>query len=497
MTTAKKANQTINQKAKLTKAYTLWLTVAWFGLACATHAYANSQQDDRRLQDVLIYKQQMTPIFHLPVANLPSLPVLQLEEAALLQQPKLLERALGTALLYNHDESVAYLLPLYTQLNQDDINDEMLLWAKAVSAYHKQDYRLAIGHYRTLLARFPTQTILRLQLAMALFADRQFEAADSQFAKLQAQALPDVLDMQIKQYRQVIQEDSRWHLMGNVSYIHDRNINNAPNNPTLNQHWTTDNKQAADGISANMTASKQQQLSGGFFGKMTMELGGKYYNLHQYNELNTRMAVGLGHQTANYRLEMSPFWSKQWYAGGKHNEHDLKPFADSQGIHMHWHYQFSPKWQAYVLAEYAKPTYQQRTHLDGKQYKAVGGIYYRHNPRQYWQMMADYGQTLTQEQDDSFTRHGVRISYQQEWASGLSTQLGLGYAKRDYHGVMPIFNQTQRNHEYTMQASLWHRNVYIYGTTPRITWQYIRQNSTIPLYDYRKNHVFVEFQKSF
>lgn len=49
-----------------------------------------------------------------------------------------------------------------------------------------------------------------------------------------------------------------------------------------------------------------------------------------------------------------------------------------------------------------------------------------------------------------------------------------------------IFRITQRNKEYGVQVSLWHRALHFKGITPRLTWQYNKVKS---------NHAFITMIK--
>jgi len=55
----------------------------------------------------------------------------------------------------------------------------------------------------------------------------------------------------------------------------------------------------------------------------------------------------------------------------------------------------------------------------------------------------------------------------------------------------------QKNNEYQSAVTLWHRDLYFWGITPKITWSYQRVSSNHPFYSYDKNRIFLEMGTTF
>ena len=66
----------------------------------------------------------------------------------------------------------------------------------------------------------------------------------------------------------------------------------------------------------------------------------------------------------------------------------------------------------------------------------------------------------------------------QEWPLGISSRLSVAYARRTYQGV-DLFGIRQKNKEYQTNVTLWHRNVYFWGITPKLTWSYQKMTAII------------------
>ncbi|MDD0824305.1 porin family protein [Mannheimia sp. AT1] len=423
---------------------------------------------------------------------------ISLTRQELIQQPNLLNSAMLSALAMNHIENILFLLPIYQQLPQTQQNSEVLQWAKAIEAKADQDYTKAIQLYRNLIASYPEHQIIRMQLAVALFENRETEAAEAQFHKLQADKLPPQITQIITGYLEAISKQDKWNLQGGLTYLNDPNINNAPASGTRYGNWIAPKRESAQGIGFYFEADKKWSWGNGFFHQFRLNTNGKYYwNNKKYNEYSLRESIGIGYQTAKQRVTFSPFLEQVWYSGGSRQSESAKRYSNSGGINSHWRYWLTPQWQAAITYEYAEQRYTRRQHLDGNYHFVAPSLYFYPNSQQYWFLGANFNRTSTRDLDDSFIRRGISVGWGQEWKNGLLSQLSLSYAKKQYRADMPIFDLTQRNKEYSVQTSLWHRGLHFWGITPRLTWHYTKVKSNHSFYSYDKNRVYLEFSHTF
>ena len=122
--------------------------------------------------------------------------------------------------------------------------------------------------------------------------------------------------------------------------------------------------------------------------------------------------------------------------------------------------------------------------------------YYFPKSGQFWFVGADYNRENTRDEDNAYQRKNLRLGWGQEWGWGISTRISLAYARRTYKGA-DLFNIRQKNNEYQSVVTLWHRDLYFWGITPKITWSYQRVSSNHPFYSYDKNRIFLEMGKTF
>ena len=477
----------------------MWATM---GVGHASTQELLQEQDDKRIQDL---RTMPTWTHQLPSVTIPNQS--KINENDLDKQvivagdeldlyPELVTRALSSALLYHQADDVAFLLPYYERLPESLHEASVWAWAKGVLAEQNASYSKAIEYYQVAMESYPDIALLRLRLAVVFFANKQWKQSKAQFDWLTTQNLPTSLERMIHQYLAVIDKQGRWQAAGNMNFLQDKNINNAPKNKDLGGGWVAPDAQSAKGFGYATDIQKKWLLDGGVYVHTHLNVQGKhYYNNKRYNELTTRLNVGAGYQNANFDLAVLPFIERNYYAIA--NQHGgLDYFSKNHGLAVQLGYQITPKWQVNVYGERAKQTYQDRKHLDGSTWQIAMTQTYLAKERRYWYTGLDYQDTQVRDADDSFTKKGVRAGLGWSGQSGLSARFGVNYAKKVYKGA-GFFGQVQQNDEYGISASVWHSSIQLAGIMPRLTWQYQKVDSNLPLYRYDKNHIFLELGKQF
>jgi len=382
---------------------------------------------------------------------------LSITKEELVKRPDLIIRGLIPALLQNNVDAVALLFPLYRQQQPAQQDPFLLAWGEAMMATHQGDYASAVQQYRELFAKRPDILQLRYQLAHALFLNNDNEAAKDQFQKLRAEVNDTSSQQMIDQYLTAINQRDQWKINGGISFLNESNINNAPKAGTRIGAWKAWEREQAHGLSYNVGAEKKWSLPNQFFAKLVLDGQGKYYwDNKKYNEFNARIGAGLGYVT-------------------------------------HW---LNKSWQISTALEYGEQRYATRKHLNGNNYLWSNTLLFLPYSGQYWYIGADYNRENTRDLDNAYQRKNVRLGWVQEWPLGISSRLSVTYARRAYKGE-DLLGIRQKNKEYQTNVTLWHRNVYFWGITPKITWSYQKNDSNHPFYRYDKNRIYLEMSKTF
>lgn len=468
-------------------------------LANSDQQKINDRLNDQRTQ--MESRPKFTPKIEQRKAEVPSETkgnTVSISQEELVNHPDLVIRALLPAVFSSNIDNVALLYPIYQKLPQNFHDPILSKWAEAIVAKKARKYRNAIQLYRQIVAEHPEILEARFQLALALFENNELEAAEDQFKKLRSERLADPVLKVIDQYIEAINQADRWTFGGGFTYLYDPNINNAPKSGTKYGGWTPAKAESAQGVGANIELSKKWSWGNGFYNEMRLSSNGKYYwNNKKYNEIQLRGSLGIGFQNAHYNLAILPFMEQSLYAGGSAKSETLKRFSKTGGVSTELSYWISPKWQVNANYEYGEQRYITRKHLNGNSHFISSGMNFYTGAKQIWFGNVSYNRLSVRARDDSYYRKGISLGWHQEWGKGLTTRISLNAARRQYKGNMIIFGIVQRNREYGLQASVWHRAVSFWDITPRLTYHYNKTQSNHPFYSYDKHKAFIELSRQF
>lgn len=472
------------------RVFVYFMLGATFLAVCSAHANTPSTTDDRRLQSDTSIQPLLPPIAP-QVAITPSDGALEVDEATLLANPELLAHAMFSALVYDHADGVAVLLPIYQKQDGKYLEKELLDWAGAVLAVRQGDVGQGIARYQQLVATYPDNELLAVRLGQAYFANRQYRQARQVFAGLSKD-----VQAQLTPYMAYMDKQEKWAFSAGGHWIDDDNINNAPTNSDLGGGWTANPPISAQGVFVSLGAKRKVFLDNGAFFLPEVSVQGKrYHNAKQYNELATRLTFGMGKENAQGGVVISPFVERLAYAGGGENTH-LEHFSQAMGVGVAGHKRLGNHSQMTVNGELAQTLYKTRPHLDGYSLSLSPSLTLYPKPNLALSVGTDHQYVSTQDRDDSYRRAGLRVSAVGQWQD-VGASVAFATAKRTYFAPMPIFNQTQQNREYNVNVGVWHNRLAFGKFVPRLVWQYQKTDSNIALYSYDKSRVFVEVGAGF
>lgn len=422
--------------------------------------------------------------------------------AYLKENPEEFETLLGQLLKQGNAASLKELLPVYSQLPNYD--PSVVDWGNAIIAANKGDLDEAVVMYRKINAQLPDVKILRFQLAMALYFNRQYDAAQSEFERLRSDATLEEDLSVIDGYLAAIRRQDRWSFDGSVSYLNDRNITNAPEEGTEivgddgSVLTYTTPKASGEGVDFRASADRKWLRDNKLFTAVHLDTYGKYYwDNKNYNDVTAGLGVGVGYQNAITEVELQPFYNNRWYGQGSSGEGSLKSYADTKGVNLNLNQWLQPKVRYQGLARYSETDYIDKYDFnDGEDWLLANTLVFLPNGQQFWTVGVDYATRDSEDQSLAFDRSGFRIGWGQTWSKGYATNVNVGYAKRDYQGE-DFFGIQRENKEYNMGITAWNRGWSVFGLTPRVGWSFNKVESNSPFEEYKKHDVSIELTKAF
>ncbi|EIX8147047.1 DUF560 domain-containing protein, partial [Salmonella enterica] len=217
-----------------------------------------------------------------------------LSEAALRQRPGIVIQGLTQSLIKGDVAGVRLFLPLYQQ-SWDGRADVLNIWAEALLARVEGRYDAAIAGYRKLISDYPELHVIRFQLAVTLFENQDNDNALQQFQRLRSTLLPSGLNAQTEAYIRRIQARESWSVSVALSYLDERNINNAPPRGTRIGRWQAGKPESGRGVEYGLNATKTWSYGEGLFSEYDFSgYAEQYLNNHKYDRFILKNKVGGG-----------------------------------------------------------------------------------------------------------------------------------------------------------------------------------------------------------
>ena len=425
----------------------------------------------------------------LPLPDKKKKPIV-LNTKILLANPELLKRTMQSVLTSKQIAGIKVVLPIYQKL--PDAYPSLIRYAQAQLAQANGKLKKAIGLYRDLISQYPKGNIIRFDLAMALYFDKQFSAARKQFKKLQSEKMHKDDAKFIAQIIKRIDQQEKWIISSNFYYRNENNINNVPEQRGPDKIVGGDPPEKAHGYHIELGATKRFNLSKNLYSKIGFNANSDYFwDNQKYNEFILKTSAGIGYADNKLTTEITPFVKERFYRG---------PYSITTGIGVLFRYQLT---HSLGLSNYLEWSYERFASqpLDKGQRKKLISIsaVYQHNPQQYWHLGGNYLDSDAITKSNDYYSQGVFAVWGQEWPRGISSSLGVSATYKDYKQISmaPGYFYLQEDRIYGTTISLWHRKIQRWGITPHLVWKWQKTKSNHPLYRTRKNQITLEFSKTF
>lgn len=421
---------------------------------------------------------------------------LHVTNAQLAKQPELAMALLDQAVRDGQWPVVSAILPVYEASPNPDTT--LIHFAKAGLARSQGQYSQAISHYRAILSAHPDFAAVRLDLARAMFENRQYDAAEYQFRRVLQSDPPENIQHVIAQYLERIQQGSALTGSFSLSYLNDSNVNNASSSKTIRvgDRLFIRNKdsfpQRGEGLWFSGALQKDVQLYDQHGLRFLGTVNGKsYWNNHKFDDITSRFYAGYQWRDFRQQFALLPFYEKRWYG--------TEDYSSGPGVRADYSYLLSPTWQISQALEYQKLSYDDDAYrfLRGQNRYTSTTLSHAFSDRVSAYAGIDFLDQQTFTKSESNHRVGVRSGVQVDLPWQLSFSAGSAFARRDYQADSDIFGTRRKDNEQLYNLSIWHRDLYFFGVMPKLNFSYKHVDSNIDFYDYRQRSVTLSLDKNF
>ena len=423
----------------------------------------------------------------------------RLDDADLKANPNLASFILGNAVRARNWRTVRRVLTYYAEI----LGYDPLLALYARGALDRQDGRHghAIAAYREMLRQDPSLTYVRLDLAAMMFEDRQLRASRALFNDLKQEAgMPPLMRGAIEQYLAAIHRQAKWNGTIRAGYKFNDNVNNASSLPYIEiNSWRFEKDadslpQHASALSYHANLNRDFNLAGNHF--IAFDVTGEgdhYFTARDWRDTTATVRLGYKYRSLRSWASLTPSFSQQWLAGA--------PFRRTLGISAEYGRWLSRKVQVVGSYSWFQKRYEPAGYrlYDGELHVLGATAVYFANPTTVLYGGANLQRDLLAAPYESSARDGGNIGFIKAWGGGLSLRANARYSFRKFRAYS-FWDQSnlRRDHEYQLDISLAHSKLGIAGIYPRLSYQLLNVDSSIPsLYSRTGNQFTLSFETSF
>lgn len=405
------------------------------------------------------------------------------------------EDVITRALIAKDWERLSVLLDDY---RQKPVYDQILYDYALGAMYRSQGrYEEAIALYQGIAGDgeflYPA-----FDLAVMLFEDKQYRAAEAQFAKVYDK-MPSQMQAIITSYQNAIKRAERTKYRLSVNYEQTDNVNNAADAREFviyGARFVRDEAslpQSAKGLRYDIGATKEQNITGNHFITADVGVDGvAYWDNPSYNESTLAIRAGYTNKDANSYWQVTPFVEQNWLESDK--------YSRNYGISSTHSQRLSPTVQLSTSITHAQRRYDDTrtaSRHDGHTNSVGITVAKQLNPNYMLYVGFDASKDKLKDLSESSQRTGIRLGMGYEGEKFGARVMGR-YAKRDFLAENFWYDQVRHDREYQVKSSIWYRPWHFKGITPSLNHQYRKVGSNLDaMYDRRSQEVFISLEKLF
>jgi outer membrane protein len=343
-----------------------------------------------------------------------------------------------------------------------------------------------------MLSRDPNLLRVRLELARALFAARDFDAARYHFEIALGQTLDENVRQNVQAFLRAIQGRTSF-LTFSATFGPDSNPNFATNARTIDILGTTFqlNPDARARKAFGTTINAQGRYA---FGEDNRYFASGAFEYRDYEgtfadsevlelTLGRSFVTGRDLWTAEFGPLAAGYQEQELYHGWLMRFTNARPLGDRflSNSHVTW----------------KRLEYPRFPHLTADQYWAGTTLRYAIDPTSAVWASALLGRNLAREAPYSYSAVEGSVGYSKELPARFNVQVQLTANRYSYYEPQPLINEDRTDRLVRLDLALTARDWNLYGFAPRLSVSTARNSSTIPLFSYTRRFVGVGVTREF
>lgn len=364
-------------------------------------------------------------------------------------------------------------------------------------ALDEKAYGDAIGHFRSILGREPNAIRVRLELGRAFFLDGDYANARRQFEFARAgNPAPEVV-ANIDRYLYAIRQAKSWSYRFGLAVAPDTNINAGTGAREVTLYGLPfelseeTRRQSGIGLAIDAGAEWAPRLSGRIRWRVGANMLRREYSGSKFDDMTVVAYTGPRIVTQRWDLSLLATGSGRWYGAN--------PYNRAGGGRIEATYYPKPQMGLSATLSAQWVDYPRVESMSGPLLFVGAGMIYALTPSSGISLKAGQTRQTAREEPQSYWSWNAAAGYFRDLPAGFSVYVepGFAYSRYDEADTRLGFDRVRSDKVAQMFVSVLNRRISVARFTPRVSYTFTRQDSSIPLFSFTRNKVEVGLTTEF
>lgn len=415
--------------------------------------------------------------------------------AAQPQQPDPLLEAEQLVAQHKDEDARAILLRLEKQPSGDHARDNQVQFLLGLLDMNAQDYDSAIERFHRILVSEPKTVRVRLEMGRAYFLEGNYALAQRQFLYARAGKLPASVLANVDRFLGAIRQRKTLSYGLSFAITPDSNLNAGPATDTVSLYGLpfqlSPDAKANSGVGLSADASVEWAPRIGKRAKWELgaQLHRSQYLKTEFDDMTLALFTGPHLTLKRWDFDLLGNLARRWYGD--------KGYSKSYGPSLSTTYYATPRLGLGLATSLSQTDYDPNPQQNGLGWSVSPSFFYAPTPASFLRGAITIGRQDARVPAYAFKSRQFGVSYQREFAGGLTAGVSPTFTMIDYDAALAAFPAVRHDRQYAIQLSLLDRKIDFYGLTPRIAYTYIRNDSNLDLFRFNRSRFEVGFTSSF
>ncbi|MDG2002191.1 MAG: surface lipoprotein assembly modifier [Novosphingobium sp.] len=213
------------------------------------------------------------------------------------------------------------------------------------------------------------------------------------------------------------------------------------------------------------------------------------YGKSAFNDMTVTLASGPQVTLKRWDFNLAGIVSRRWYGD--------RGYSNSYGGSANVTYFINPRLGVGANLLVREFDYDLNKQQDGLGVNVGASFFYAPTSSSFVRGNVTLGHQDARIPGFAFDSVQVGLSYTRDFAGGLTAGVSPSYTEIKYDAALAAFGVARHDRQYAVQVSLLNRRWDFYGFTPRVAYTFIKNDSNLAFYTFKRNRFEIGLTSSF